>query len=184
MATEKQLKALKKARAYKRRSKRGLAGITASNIVPSGKSMLNTFKTAGLMLIGFVGGREVSRKFIKNDDTGFKRYLGSILQAGGGIILANQKNEMLKYIGFGLVGSGVVEGVSKAMNKDILADGILNGISLGNLFSNSNPALPTYNPNQFMPMLPNLNVMPVSGVAKESDVIDSEYSEVNSEQVI
>jgi hypothetical protein len=168
MATQKQLAALRKARAAKKRKTRGLAGIT----MPKTAGIMDTFKKAGLIVIGFVGGREVSRKFIKDDEQGLKRYLGSIVQLGGGILLTTQKNHALQYIGLGLAASGAVEAVSKVMNKDLLAEGVLNGLegfSLGDILSGRQ--LPAYNvPFDFVPNLPAIS---------ESPVFDTPYMEID-----
>lgn len=175
MATERQLKTLEKARRARKRKAKGLMGGFA---MPKTADIMDGFKKAGLMVIGFVGGREVSRMVFKNDETGFKRYLGSILQLGGGVMLVTQKNETLRYIGYGLAGSGAIEAVSKVLNKDILAEGVLSGISLGSLFGGK--AIPAYDarnvqlPADYVPNLPPLPADPIEddfeGVSDVEDV--------------
>ena len=49
--------------------------------------MLTAVKNGGLIAAGLIGGREISRKLFPDDSEGFKRYLGAIIQAGGGIVL-------------------------------------------------------------------------------------------------
>lgn len=154
MATAKQLAALEKARAARKRKLKGLGGFT----MPKTKDIMDGFKKAGLILVGFVGGREVSRMVVKDDAEGFKRYLGSVLQLGGGVMLISQKNETLRYIGYGLAAGGAVETASKVLNKDILAEGVLSGMSLGSILSGK--SLPNYDasnmklPIDYIPELP------------------------------
>jgi len=177
MATQAQKAALKKARAAKKRKTSffGLDGLG----VPKTTEILDTFKKAGLILVGFVGGREVSRMVVKNDAEGFKKYLGSILQLGGGIVLSTMKNEPLKYIGYGLAASGAIEGASKLMKKDILADGF-KGLSLGSILSNAIDVTKIKLPFEYMPELP-----PIDGAGLDGDehqkIEDISYEEIQNE---
>lgn len=149
-ATPAQLEALARGRA-KRKRKTGLGAVK----MPKTADILDGFKKAGLILVGFVGGREVSRLVVKDDESGFKRYLGSIIQLGGGVVLTSMKNEPLKYIGYGLTASGATEAVSKVLNKDIVGEGLLNGLSLGSLLSGKD--IPAVDPNDLPPgYIPNL----------------------------
>ena len=95
--------------------------------------VFDLLKKGGLMVLGFMGGREIERKVVK-DSEGLKKFIGPIIQAGGGYVLARQSNESLKYIGYGLVGGGLVSGVGKVFGKDFVSNGILNGLQgLGDL---------------------------------------------------
>lgn len=133
--------------------------------MPKTADLLDTFKKAGLVVAGFVGGREIERKFFKNDEAGFKRFIGPILLSGGGVLLCTQKNEPLKYIGYGLTGAGVVSGVGKILNKDIMSEGILSGLTLGNIFGGKK--IPGYDPKNlppsYVPQLPEIHEDPVNG---------------------
>ena len=98
--------------------------------------IVSTFEKVGLFLVGYVGGREIDRRFIKSgDQDGFKKFIGPVLTAGGGIVLANMKGEMMRYIGYGLVAAGAVSGVNNALGKgkDITNLETLKGFSLGDL---------------------------------------------------
>jgi hypothetical protein len=114
----------------------GASGIKSNEVV-------DAIKKTGLVLVGFIAGREVGRLIVKpNADgtpvTGFKEYIAPILQAGGGVFLATQKDNNLKYLGYGLTAAGLAEGVSKVLKKDIVANGILKGLDgfdLGGMFS-------------------------------------------------
>jgi hypothetical protein len=185
MATAKQLRALEKAREVKKRKRLGLGGFKA----PNKKDILDGFKNAGLILVGFVGGREVSRMVIKDDAEGFKRYLGSIVQVGGGVLLCTQKNEPLRYLGYGLMASGAVEATSKILNKDILGEGLLSGLSLGSILSGKK--IPSYNPDQislppnYLPDLPPIEEDPV--IEENSEDLVSGYQqsdEYSSDEMI
>jgi hypothetical protein len=110
--------------------------------------MLSAVKNGGLIAIGLLGGRELSRKFFPDDSEGFKRYLGEIIQLGGGVLLASQKNPALKYIGYGLTASGMVGVVGKVMNKDLMTTGImgaLEGFSVDDIINGTVKGLPVYN---------------------------------------
>lgn len=185
MATAKQLRALEKAREVKKRKRLGLGGFKT----PNKKDILSGFKNAGLILIGFVGGREVSRMVIKDDAEGFKRYLGSIIQVGGGVLLCTQKNEPMKYLGYGLMASGAVETASKILNKDIMGEGLLSGMSLGSILSGKK--IPAYNPNQialppdYLPELPPIEEDP--GVEENAEDLvtgERQSEEYSSDEMI
>jgi len=98
--------------------------------------ILSVFEKAGLFLIGYIGGKEADRRFIKSgDQAGFKKFIGPVLTAGGGLVLANQKGEILRYIGYGLTTAGVVTAANNALGKgkDITNLETLKGFSLGDL---------------------------------------------------
>ena len=138
-ATPHQLANLAKGRAILARKRHGLSGIKD---VLDKKKLLNTFEKAGLFLIGFVGGREIDRRFIKSGDKeGFKKFIGPILELGGGIYLASGKNEILAQIGYGLTAAGAVQGINNALGagKDITNLETLKGLSLGEIFSGKTP---------------------------------------------
>lgn len=173
-ATKAQLDALKKARAARKRKSKGLSGFA----MPKTTDIMDGFKKAGLIVAGFVGSREISRKIFKDDAEGFKRYLGSVLQVGGGVLLCTQKNEPLRYIGYGMTAAGAVDAASKVLNKDILSEGLLSGLSLGDIFSGK--SLPAYDaskiklPADYLPDLP-----PIEG----NEDIREQVHEYNHEDV-
>ena len=109
--------------------------------------ILSAFEKAGLFLIGYVGGKEVDRRWVKSgDSTGFKKFVGPLLTLGGGLAVANIKGEVVRYIGYGLMTSGAVTGVNNALGKgkDITDLSTLKGYSLGDLLSGKTE-YPVYN---------------------------------------
>lgn len=134
MASKAQIEAarrnIKKAQAAKKRKGFGLSGFSLKSFKTS--DMLTHFKNAGLALVGFMVGREASRKLIKFDPANpsqVKKYLGSILQLGGGLVLATQsKKDELKYLGIGMMAGGGLDLVQKLTNKDFYNEGLLDGL--------------------------------------------------------
>jgi len=129
--------AKRKQHSTRRRNLGAVSGINTSAI-------MDAVKKTGAVLVGFLGGREISRFVMKPDaagvaPAGLKAYLGTVIQAGGGIYLAAmQSNDTLKYLGYGLTASGLAEGVGKLMKKDVVAVGFLAGLegfSLGELMA-------------------------------------------------
>jgi len=79
--------------------------------------------------VGVIQGSELDHnEFRSEEKEGFKKWIGTIAKAGGGVMLATQKNDVIKYIGAGLAAESVVEAAGKVMNKDILGEGILSGL--------------------------------------------------------
>lgn len=132
MATAKQLAALRKARAAKKtKSERGLGSILSLNNIKTG-NLLKNLKNAGLVLAGFLVGKEGAERFIPVDPANpksIKNYLGAAAQLGGGLVLASQKSETLQYLGVGLIGSGLLDGISKVTGKDLINEGIIKGLT-------------------------------------------------------
>jgi len=126
MSTAKQRRAAAHARRMKSLKKKGLSGL-----MPNMKTnqILDVLKKGGLIAVGVIAGRELDHKvFQSGEKDGFKKWIGTLAKAGGGIMLATQKNDMIKYIGAGLAAEAVVEAAGKVMNKDILGEGILSGL--------------------------------------------------------
>jgi hypothetical protein len=95
--------------------------------------MLSNVKKAGLILAGLLIGKEGTGKFVPllpgMQGEGFlKKYLPAAIQLGGGLVLASQKKEELRYLGFGMLGGGFLEVTSKLMNKDLYNEGLLSGL--------------------------------------------------------
>lgn len=135
--------AKRKKRTTRRRALSGISGINTNAI-------MDGLKKTGAVLVGFLGGREISRFIMKPGKdglapTGLKAYLGTVVQAGGGVYLASmQSNDTLKYLGYGLTASGLAEGVSKFMKKDVVASGFLTGLegfTLGELLEPGNQGI-------------------------------------------
>lgn len=126
MSTAKQRRAAAHARRMKNIKKKGLAGFMPS-MKPN--QILEVLKKGGLIAVGVIAGRELDHKVFKSGEKeGLKKWIGTLAKAGGGVLLATQKNEVIKYIGAGLAAEAVVEAAGKVMNKDILGDGILSGL--------------------------------------------------------
>ena len=126
MSTAKQRRAAAHARRMKALKKKGLAGL-----VPDMKTnqIMDVLKKGGLIAVGVIAGRELDHKVFKPEEKeGFKKWIGTLAKAGGGVMLATQKNEMIKYIGAGLAAEAVVDAAGKVMKKDILGEGILSGL--------------------------------------------------------
>jgi len=126
MSTAKQRDSAANARKAKSQKKRGLAGL-----MPNMKTnqILEVLKKGGLIAVGVIAGRELDHKVFKSEEKdGFKKWIGTLAKAGGGVMLATQKNDVIKYIGAGLAAEAVVEAAGKVMNKDILGEGILSGL--------------------------------------------------------
>lgn len=133
MATAQQLENLRKARMAKARKAKGLAGFTGSLAKSfDTKNLMDALKKAGLVVAGFLIGKEGSEKLVSlipgQAESSLKKYLPSLLQVGGGIVLSNQNNEELKFLGFGVLGSGILDGANKLTGKDLYSQGILKGI--------------------------------------------------------
>ena len=152
--TKKQLEALAKGRAKsqhssKRRGKRRslLSGL-GDMAIPKWNNIqvMSAFEKAGLFLVGYVGGKEIDRRFIKSgDQEGFKKFIGPVITAGGGVILSNMKGDAMRYIGYGLLTAGAVSGINNALGngKDITNLETLKGFSLGDVLSGK-AELPVY----------------------------------------
>lgn len=126
MSTAKQRRAAAHARRMKTIKKKGLAGL-----MPNMKTnqILDVLKKGGLIAVGVIAGRELDHKVFKSGEKdGLKKWIGTLAKAGGGVVLATQKNDVIKYIGAGLAAEAVVEAAGKVMNKDILGEGILSGL--------------------------------------------------------
>ena len=126
MSTAKQRRAAAHARRMKSLKRKGLAGL-----MPNMKTnqIMDVLKKGGLIAVGVIAGRELDHKVFKSGEKdGFKKWLGTVAKAGGGVMLATQKNDVIKYIGAGLAAEAVVEAAGKVMKKDILGEGILSGV--------------------------------------------------------
>ncbi len=109
----------------RRMKKFGLAGFKA----PTKNSIMDSLMGTGIIAISVLAGRELSRKVFKGDEKeGFSQYIGAAVKIGGGVILATQDNKFLKYIGIGLAAEGAIDAAGTAMGKDIIGEGILNGL--------------------------------------------------------
>jgi len=109
----------------RRMKKFGLAGFKA----PTKNSIMDSLMGTGIIAISVLAGRELSRKVFKGDEKeGFSQYIGAAVKIGGGVILATQDNKFLKYIGIGLAAEGAIDAAGIAMGKDIIGEGILNGL--------------------------------------------------------
>lgn len=136
-ATPQQLENLTKARAVKRAKQRsakrlnkkfGLTGF-GNGFKNAKPNLMDAFKAGGLTLIGVVAGRELEKKVFKSDEKeGFMQYLADILKVGGGVAAATQDNVFLKYIGAGVALEGAISAGGRAMGKDLLGEGLLNGL--------------------------------------------------------
>jgi hypothetical protein len=116
------------------RKSRGFLGIPGLKL-GSTNQIFDLLKKGTLIVVGFMGGQEIGRK-VFNTEEGMKKYISPLIQAGGGYVLATQQNEIMKYVGYGLLGSGLVSGAGKAFGKDFVKDGVLgiNGLrGLGDL---------------------------------------------------
>lgn len=133
MATQKQLAALRKARAARKRKAKGLGAILS---LPSKTTTMNVMKDAGYMILGFLIGREGSAQIVKMKPELFAsqwgKYLPSILQVGGGLLVQNMQTGAVKKIGQGMLASGALDLIQQVSGKDFLNDGLLSGLpSLG-----------------------------------------------------
>jgi hypothetical protein len=148
----------------KTRRRKGVFGVTAVK-APTSNQILDLVKQGALMTAGFVAGGEISRRL--GDQTGVKKFMGPVISAGGGYVLTRMKNQNLKFIGLGLVGRGLIDGVGKAVNKDFVANGVLSGLrGLGDLRELiSGPSEPA------LPFLPEFN----GGAAPVQEVIDAPH---------
>ena len=191
-ASKKQLEALAKGKEklqHPRHHGRGhrswLSGL-GSVAIPKWNDIqvVSAFEKVGLFLIGYVGGKEIDRRFIKSgDQEGVKKFIGPILTAGGGIVLANMKGETLRYIGYGLAAAGAVSGVNNALGsgKDITNLETLKGFSLGDMLSGKTE-FPVYKDPivlklpPYKPSLPDLEVS-----ERSSEPLNSSESNFESE---
>ena len=130
-----QLAALKKGREARLRnratSKYGLGSILNLNMFKT-NNLIGNLKNAGLVVAGFLIGKEGAEKFIPNDPTNpkaMKNYLSAAAQVGGGLFLAGQKRSELQYLGIGLVGAGLLDGLQTVTQKDFINDGLLKGLT-------------------------------------------------------
>jgi len=127
MATAKQKAALTKARAAKKAGgkrrrnvahKGFLGGIGADlkqnlNL----KNVLDIAMKAGIIIGTIAGGRFLKKKFLKGDQAGIKKFIGPIIELGGGFVLASMKNDKIKVVGYGLMADGAIDGINIALNK-------------------------------------------------------------------
>ncbi len=107
MSTAKQRRSAAHARKMKSQQKKGLAGL-----MPNMKTnqILDVLKKGGLIAVGVIAGRELDHKVFKSGEKdGLKKWIGTLAKAGGGVMLATQKNDVIKYIGAGLAAEAVVE---------------------------------------------------------------------------
>lgn len=131
MSTAKQRRAAAHARRMKTIKKKGLAGLMPNMQT---NQILDVLKKGGLIAVGIIAGRELEHKVFKSGEKdGLKKWIGTLAKAGGGVVLATQKNEVIKYIGAGLAAEAVVEAAGNVMKKDILGDGILSGLEGWNI---------------------------------------------------
>jgi len=126
MSTAKQRRSAAHARKMRSLKNKGLAGLMPNMKI---NQILEVLKKGGLIAVGVIAGRELDHKVFKSGEKdGLKKWIGTLAKAGGGVMLATQKNDVIKYIGAGLAAEAVVEAASKMMNKDILGEGILSGL--------------------------------------------------------
>ncbi|MPM07444.1 hypothetical protein SDC9_53750 [bioreactor metagenome] len=150
--------ALDRKRKATRKGKKGLGGLA----VPSKEVVLDSLKKTGLVGLGFLGGRLISANIFPSE-TGFKKYAATIIEAGGGVLLAAQnKSQTAKFIGFGLSASGGLDLAEKIFDKQILPINLsLSGFSLGDVFGKS-PENKIENP----PYKPNLPEIPADTIVE------------------
>jgi hypothetical protein len=161
----------------KRKARRGKARGFGALAIPKKEVILDSLKKTGYVALGFLGGRLIDQKVFP-DESGFKRYVSTAIQLGGGVLLCTQKNETLRYIGYGVTGSGAVSAAEKILNKPILplADDLLAGFSLGDVFSKkTDPKIEA----PYIPQLPEIAGDPVAEDFEEADqVSDSGNSQI------
>jgi len=160
MATARQKAALKKARAAKAQKHGGyFGGFSDIKKNFNTKNIMDFAMKTGLVLIGFVGGRFIKKQFDKGDQQGVKKFIAPVIQLGGGLLLGVQNNEKIKFLGYGLMGAGAVDGINMILNKgqqgtkDILNfeslkglfDGVVSGASELPVYPDVS-ALPDYSP--------------------------------------
>lgn len=105
----------------------GLSGISLPKF--NVNQATDVLMKGGEVVVAAAIGRTLTQKVFKSDQKeGFKKYLGAIAKAAGGFVLATQKNQHLNFIGYGLAGEAIVEAIGHATNRDILANGILEGL--------------------------------------------------------
>lgn len=142
--------------------------------------VLSTFEKAGLFLIGYVGGKEIDRRFIKSgDQEGFKKFIAPVLFAGGGVVLANMKGDAMRFIGYGLATAGVVSGVNNALGKgkDITNLDTLKGFSLGDLLGGKTD-FPVYRDPVILKLPPYKPSLPELSTTERAAVNDDYEQEV------
>ena len=163
------------------------------------KSIIEEFKTPGLIIIGMVGGNMAGKlldKVIKVDETatGFQakaliKPLVQITAGVGGALLLKDQN--LKLIASGVAASGLAGTVKVFLKKDIL-QGLTNFAGLGD--SNDgykqvfrepmNLQIEAYNPH--LPELPaltgNLAELPIETEISGADL--GEYTEIKEVQIL
>ncbi|NCB08789.1 MAG: hypothetical protein EOM73_11555 [Bacteroidia bacterium] len=130
MATQKQLKALEKARKAKANKGKGISGILsgfglANPAKITQKEAFDILKDGAMLFLGFAGGQiagAIVKKHIVKDATDWKRYVEPAIVAGGGILLSatGRNNQMLRMMGQGMIVSSVVTGVSLVTKKSLL----------------------------------------------------------------
>ncbi len=138
-ATEKQKAALTKARASKKlKNLKGLGAIeTALNGVVSFKDTTNDLMQTAGVVVGFIGGQMIKKKF-GTDQEGMKKYMSVLINSGAGFGLMSLDGKMLAGfkpvvagIGQGMLASGIVTGFEVVTGKDILKG--LEGVSVESL---------------------------------------------------
>lgn len=154
--------ALSRKRKSRKSKGRGLSGFA----LPKKEVLLDALKKTGYIAIGFMGGRFADQKIFPNED-GFKRYVSTAVQLGGGVLLCTQKNEALQYIGYGATASGAVSALEKVLNKPILplSEDLLSGFSLGDVFGKTEKKIPGTAP--YTPALPPI----------PDDIVEEEFAE-------
>jgi len=160
MASAKQKAALKRARAAKMQKDLGLlGGFSGIRKNFNTKNIMDFAMKTGLVLVGFIGGNFIKKQFDKGDQQGIKKFIAPVALLGGGLLLGMQNNEKVKFLGYGLMGSGAVDGINMILNKgqqgtkDILnfesLKGLFDGVISGDQELPVYPdvsALPDYNP--------------------------------------
>jgi len=130
MATTKQLTALKKARAAKRRyaqNGKGLSGIGLGNVKTLNKNeVVDMVKDSGAVILGFaagkIGGALIKKAVIKEgDENGIKAWIPTLVQLGGGFIVSatGKGNQFVKVMGNGMMASGAIEALEAGTKKTI-----------------------------------------------------------------
>lgn len=129
MASQKQLKALEKARAAKKRKsarRRGLMGLGLGSMDFSKTNTMDSLKSAGFIVLGYaggaIGGKLIEKAVVKpGDEAGFKKFIAPLVQAGGGFLVsaAGGKQTVVKVLGQGMMASGVVSAIEAGMKKQI-----------------------------------------------------------------
>lgn len=152
MATAKKAKTLKKARASRKAGGRHRRNVAHKGILGgigadlkqnlNMKSVLDTVMKAGIIIGTIAGGRFIKKKFLKGDQEGIKKFIGPIIEIGGGFVLASTKNDKIKVVGYGLMADGLIDGINIALNKGKAGTkDVLNLETLKGLFGDDEPGM-------------------------------------------